>query len=230
MSRCKLTDLPLKLSRLMHLPPQQLNGDSHYYVSGNVTVHPGAAIAPGVLLQADPGSHLVLSAGVCVGSGAILHAHQGILEVEPGANVGSGVLLIGTGKVGSNACIGSMATLIDPLIEAEQMVAPGSLVGDASRHLAQLGVELLETVEPTAEEPSNPGDSPEVSKSEASQEAVVESSVPVSEEPPSPPAADYFGARPVYGKESINRLLSALLPHRQALQTPLDHSSGNGSS
>jgi len=65
----------------MHLSPLQLISN-HFYVSGNVTIHPSAAIAPGVLLQADPESQIIIAAGVCVGMGTILHAHAGILEVS----------------------------------------------------------------------------------------------------------------------------------------------------
>jgi len=66
----------------MHLSPLQPISNSHFYVSGNVTIHPSAAIAPGVLLQADPESQIIIAAGVCVGMGTILHAHAGILEVS----------------------------------------------------------------------------------------------------------------------------------------------------
>jgi len=59
----------------MHLSPLQPISNSHFYVSGNVTIHPSAAIAPGVLLQADPESQIIIAAGVCVGMGTILHAH-----------------------------------------------------------------------------------------------------------------------------------------------------------
>jgi len=71
----------------MHLSPLQPISNSHFYVGGNVIIH-SAAIAPGVLLQADPESQIIIAAGVCVGMGTILHAHAGILEVESGANIG----------------------------------------------------------------------------------------------------------------------------------------------
>jgi len=64
----------------MHLSPLQPISNSHFYVSGNVTIHPSAAIAPGV--SADPESQIIIAAGVCVGMGTILHAHAGILEVS----------------------------------------------------------------------------------------------------------------------------------------------------
>jgi len=60
-----------------------------------VTIHPSAAIAPGVLLQADPESQIIIAAGVCVGMGTILHAHAGILEVSQEQNIGAGVLIVG---------------------------------------------------------------------------------------------------------------------------------------
>ena len=117
----------------MYLSPLQPISNSHFYVSGNVTIHPNAAIAPGVLLQADPESQIIIAAGVCVGMGAILHAHQGILEVEEGSNIGAGVLIVGKGKIGTNACIGSMTTILNSSVGWGEVVPPASLIGDASR-------------------------------------------------------------------------------------------------
>lgn len=103
------------------------------YISGEVMIDPSAAIAPGVLLQADPNSQIIIGAGVCIGMGAVLHAHDGILEIQAGANLGAGVLVVGKGKIGSNACIGSATTILNHSIESGQVVASGSLIGDSSR-------------------------------------------------------------------------------------------------
>ncbi len=83
------------------------------YISGEVTIDPSAAIAPGVLLQASPNSRIIIGAGACIGLGSILHAYEGTLEVEAGANLGAGVLVVGKGKIGANACIGSTTTILN---------------------------------------------------------------------------------------------------------------------
>ncbi|HEY9615945.1 MAG TPA: carbon dioxide concentrating mechanism protein, partial [Microcoleaceae cyanobacterium] len=64
----------------MSLPTLQLQpiSTSHYYVNGDVTIQAGVAIAPGVLLQADPNSRIIVKTGACIGIGAILHAQNGV--------------------------------------------------------------------------------------------------------------------------------------------------------
>lgn len=193
----------------MKFPPLQPISNTHYYVNGDVTIHPGAAIAPGVLLQADPESQIIIGAGACIGMGAVLHAYQGVLEVGESANIGTGVLIVGGSKIGTNACIGSMTTIFNSSVESGAVLAPGSLVGDSSRRLAEgqlpeVTKEVVETPngqvsEPTIDVDSNPVATP----AEAEAEAVKASN-------------------PVYGEDSLNRLLSTLLPHRQALNRPLD--------
>jgi carbon dioxide concentrating mechanism protein CcmN len=124
----------------MHLPraasqiPQgsSLISDNHLYISGDVTLDDSAAIAPGVLLQADPGCQILIAARVSIGSGSILHAHNGNLEVAAGATLGGGVLVLGSGKIGENACIGSRATIMDSSIAPEYAVPPGAMIGDRS--------------------------------------------------------------------------------------------------
>ena len=117
----------------MQLPPPQPIGNGHSMISGNVTIHPSVAIAPGVLLHADPGSELIIGAGVCIGAGAMLHAHGGTLELEVCVNLGSEVLVVGHGRIRANACIGSNATLINPDVSAASVVGWEALVGDQSR-------------------------------------------------------------------------------------------------
>ena len=104
-------------------------------MSGDVTIHPMATIAPGVMLQADPGCRLGVGAGVCVGIGAILHAHGGNLMIEAGVTLGSGVLIVGQVTVGENACIGSAVTILNQSIAPRQIVTSGSLIGDDSRQV-----------------------------------------------------------------------------------------------
>ncbi|MDJ1182393.1 hypothetical protein [Roseofilum casamattae] len=99
-------------------------------IDGDVSIDPSAAIAPGVLLIANPQSRIVIGAGVCIGMGVVLHADGGTLEVSEGAVLGAGVLLVGTGTVGARACVGSVSTVLNPSVSSEQAIAPGSLLGN----------------------------------------------------------------------------------------------------
>lgn len=205
----------------MHLSPLQPISNSHFYVSGNVTIHPSAAIAPGVLLQADPESQIIIAAGVCVGMGAILHAHAGILEVESGANIGTGVLIVGKGKIGTNACIGSMTTILNSDLRWGEVVPPCSLIGDASRQSETQKPEATTTL---VFESSS---SPQVSEPVATSVTTPDES---SLNQQAPESLEATGTQ-VYGQASLNRLLSTLLPHRQSLNRPLqdDKSDSNNS-
>lgn len=106
----------------------------HFYISGNVTVHPSAAIGENVLLQADPGSHLVIGAGASIGSGTILHAVQGTLDIGNNVTIGTRVLMVGSGSICDGACIGSFSTLISSIaVDQRCIIPPNSLIGDQSR-------------------------------------------------------------------------------------------------
>lgn len=198
----------------MHLPPLQPISNSQFYVSGNVTVAPGAAIAPGVLLQADPDSEITIASGVCIGMGAILHAHQGKLEIEEGTNIGTGVLIIGNCKIGTNACIGSMTTIFNSSVSRGEVIAPGSLIGDNSRQAKKTEVE---TSDRTLEVETNTAD-------RASDNGLVDNSPQVeSATQQEEPASEVDNNTPVYGQARLNQLLSTLLPHRQTLNRPLQN-------
>ena len=119
----------------MYLSPLQLSSNSQILMSGDVVVNESAAIAPGVILQADPGSRISIAAGACIGMGAILHAREGNLDIGAGVILGAGVLVVGSGTIGANACIGAAATLIDPCIPQMQILPAGSLIGDSSRQV-----------------------------------------------------------------------------------------------
>jgi carbon dioxide concentrating mechanism protein CcmN len=111
----------------MHLPPLQPIGDFHTYISGDVTIHPSAAIAPGVLIQADPDSKITIAAGVCIGMGTVLHARDGWIDIRSGVNLGAGVLIFGSAKIGENACVGASTTIVNCAIAPQSVIAPGSL-------------------------------------------------------------------------------------------------------
>lgn len=190
----------------MNLPPLQPVSNSHFYVSGDVTIDSSVAIAPGVILQADQNSQLIIAAGVCIGMGAILHACEGKLEVETGANLGAGTLVIGKGKIGANACVGPAATILNCSVEWGQVVPPGSLLGDTSR-LSH------------AQESSTAVDSAAPLESGSFTAAKATTSTPVATEPSAnhnAPESSNPGT-PVLGQEHLNQLLGKLLPYRQSL-------------
>jgi carbon dioxide concentrating mechanism protein CcmN len=182
----------------MHLPraasqiPQgsPLISDDHLYISGDVTLDRSAAIAPNVLLQADPGCRLVIAAGVSIGSGSVLHAHNGTLEIDTGATLGSGVLVIGSGKIGANACIGSRATIMDSSIAPEYVVPPKAVIGDRSEVPVPQSTPPVET----------PAATPAATNGSA------------------PTAQNANGKKPVYGQVYLERMMVMMFPHQQELE------------
>jgi carbon dioxide concentrating mechanism protein CcmN len=122
----------------MHLPTLPLSSNSHVYTEGDVSIDPSAAIAPGVILRAAPDTKIVIAAGVCIGMGSILHAQGGTLEVEAGANLGAGVLIVGKGTIGANACIGAVTTICNASIEPWHVVPAASVVGDKGRQIVSV--------------------------------------------------------------------------------------------
>jgi carbonic anhydrase/acetyltransferase-like protein (isoleucine patch superfamily) len=87
-----------------------------------------AAIASGVLLQADQGGKIIIAAGVCIGMGVVLHAQGGLLEIGAGANLGAGVLVYGSSKIGEGACIGASSSIVRAVIAKGAIVPPCSLI------------------------------------------------------------------------------------------------------
>jgi carbon dioxide concentrating mechanism protein CcmN len=120
----------------MSVPPLRLSNNFDRYISGEVIIHPSAVLAPGVILQAATNSKIIIGSGVCIGMGTILQVYEGILEVEAGANLGAGFLMVGQGKIGTNACIGSATTVFNCSVDPGQVVPPGSILGDTSRNLS----------------------------------------------------------------------------------------------
>jgi carbon dioxide concentrating mechanism protein CcmN len=139
----------------MSVPLLRLSNNFDSYISGEVTIHPSAVLAPGVILQAAVNSKIVIGPGVCIGMGTILQVHEGTLEVEAGANLGAGFLMIGKGKIGANACIGSATTVFNYSVEPEQVVPPGSILGDTSRQ-----IDLTKQQEPSTNNPTSTTNAP----------------------------------------------------------------------
>lgn len=198
----------------MYVPPLHPSNNFDSYVSGEVTIHPTAVIAPGVLLQASPNSQIIIGAGVCIGMGTIIHAYEGTLEVEAGVNLGAGVLVVGRGKIGANACIGSVTTIWNHSIEQKQVVAPGSLIGDESRQVPATEVGTVNEIAGTTASVEPGSDSAQTS-SEANGE-----SESTSDNNSVPRVTEGTGTK-VYGQAHLNRVLSTMLPHRQSLSRPL---------
>lgn len=233
----------------MSLTPLTTNALSAAHTSGDVSVHPSAAVAPGVLLQAEPGSQIVIAAGVCIGMGSILHAYQGKIEVQESANLGAGVLIVGQANVGALACIGSSTTIFNTSVSSGQMISPGSLIGDTSRQAdVEAGGEKNGSVSATTsnvktsseEEPSAPWASVRTTRvtevstfhtpapsppTPTSQSTTDNGSDPQLEEPEHSEEGNLSNPASVYGKAYINHLLVTLLPHRQALEQPLPEES-----
>ncbi|MEP6515222.1 carbon dioxide concentrating mechanism protein [Microcoleus vaginatus] len=210
----------------MYLSPLQLSSNSQILMSGDVVVNEGAAIAPGAILQADPGSRISIAAGACIGMGVILHAREGTLEIAAGVILGAGVLVVGAGTIGENACIGAGTTLINPCIDKMQIMAAGSLMGDTSRQAATeeatataptaapTSPETPEATTPPVDRPIEPIEPPQPAQTppQTAPETAPDPPESTAAEPPQP------GETPtiLYGQAHINRLLGTLFPHRQA--------------
>ena len=118
----------IKIMQSNYLPPLEPIGDFRSYVCGDVVIDQTAAIASGVLIQADQGGRITIAAGVCIGMGAVLHAQDGLLEIGAGANLGAGVLVYGTCKIGEGACIGASSSIVRAVIGKGAIVPPCSLI------------------------------------------------------------------------------------------------------
>lgn len=117
---------------MMTLQPLHPVDDRQSWISGEVTLDPTATIAPGVLLQADPGSRITIGPHVTIGMGAVVHACQGgQIVLEASAHLGAAVLLIGAVRVGRSACIGPSTTVLNQSIAPGQRIAPGQYLGDS---------------------------------------------------------------------------------------------------
>ncbi len=151
-----------------HLPPVEPFSDAVHYLSGDVVVDANAGVAPGVLLQADPGSRIDIAAGVCIGMGSIVHALDGSISIEAGATLGTGVLVIGQGVIGARACIGSSSTVFNTSVESHQVIPPGSLIGGEQKGASGDAREEDELEAPDLEDAlSEEGPVPELSEDDS---------------------------------------------------------------
>ncbi|MFB2835877.1 carbon dioxide concentrating mechanism protein [Floridanema evergladense] len=234
----------------MYSPPLQPLCNPQSYVSGDVTIDPSAVIGSGVLLAAEPNSRIVIAAGVCIGMGTIIHAQEGSLEVETGVVLGAGVLVVGAGKIGANACVGSCTTILYSSIDSQQVISPNSLIGDKSRPTQDTTtirltaryaneVEAIDESHLLSEVKSDPKPKPPVTPTPEKQDLSVDTE-PLEPEKTSdkPPVAEVTSepqptptnvlevevptnaSVQVYGQLHLNRLLLTLFPHNQSLKPP----------
>lgn len=190
----------------MHLPPIHTVSTLDFFVSGDVTIHENAVVAPGAILQAGPQSRIIVEEGACVGMGVILNAYQGDIEIKSGAILGAGVLIIGQAAIGHNACIGSTTTILNTSVEPMTVIPAGSLIGDRSRQTI-LTAELIEN-EPDLLNGSEPP------VTEVISDPFLEEDEGESEKPSltvNPEAKE----DPVVGQVYINQLLFTLFPERR---------------
>ncbi|MGD1908596.1 MAG: hypothetical protein ACFB0C_21785 [Leptolyngbyaceae cyanobacterium] len=182
-----------------------------FYVAGAVTIAPDAAIAPGAILKAMPGSHLVIGQRVCIGAGVVIQAQKGELILEEGASLGTGVLVMGSGVIGAHACVGAESTLLNTRVTKAEVLGSRSLLGDNSRNPAmQLdkainnnGATPIHESQTHPLQPENPASFTQSNSNGVGPTTLSSSS----------------GAGTVYGREQITLLIRTLFPHRQPLST-----------
>ncbi len=201
----------------MNLPSLQPVISADIYISGDVRIHESAIIGSGAILQADPGCRIIVSAGACIGMGAVIHAHQGNIEIRTGVNLGAGALVVGDCVIGDNACVGAVTTLFNTSIPASQLVSPGTFLGNAGRPLRNQPPASPQ--ERVVEEPVPP----------AVEAAEHSSPEPESPEPQPTPESSALvkpgenDALPkIPGQEQLDRLLGKLFPYNQSMNPPAD--------
>jgi carbon dioxide concentrating mechanism protein CcmN len=212
-----------KLKPSMPLLPLQPIGSANFYMSGDVTIQEGAAIAPGAILQADSGSRIIIRSGACIGMGVVLHAHHGTIEVGAGATLGAAVLAIGNVKIGAHTCVGASTTIWNRDIAADAVVPPGSLVTDSGKQV----IIADESPPPLPESQETPPESvapPPPVDPTLTEEAIAFGAGHCPIAPPVPPPVPESPTAnpgiPIYGQVSLNQLLITLFPHKQSSPPP----------
>jgi carbon dioxide concentrating mechanism protein CcmN len=200
-----------------------VNG-THYCVVGDVTIDATAAIAPGVVLQAPTGSRIVVGKSVCLAAGVCIQSRQGVLTIAAGASLGANVLVVGSGTVGTNACISAGSTLIDPAIAAESIVPPDSLINE---QISTTPTNATATSTFVTPEPFNYGGSygtpangvqSNYQNGQNGQNGQANGSSSLSVQAPN---------SKVYGRDQVSQLISALFPSRQPLDGSVQNNSAN---
>lgn len=178
-----------------------------FYVTGAVTIAPDAAIAPGVILKAMPGSHLMIGKRACIGAGVVIQAQRGGLTLREGASLGTGVLVMGCGVIGAHSCVGAESTLINPAIGDSEVLPARSLLGDQSRT-------LVSSPEPNPATNGAAAQSDSTTRQSESPAPETHGAIAAAED-----STALSGGSTVYGREQIAGLIQTLFPHRQPLST-----------
>lgn len=173
-----------------HNPPDAIN----YYIGANVIVSTDVVIAAGAVIEAMSGSRVVVESHVCIGAGTVIQAYGGDLVLSTGVSLGRDVLILGAGKIGQKACVGADSTVINPDIQASQVLPARSLLGDISR-ASGIGNKQV------------PQDDQAVANGNGASSLSASSTAAV----PSP------ASTVVYGRDQVMRLVEILCPHRQPL-------------
>ncbi|MEM9152515.1 MAG: hypothetical protein AAGB19_18945 [Cyanobacteria bacterium P01_F01_bin.3] len=225
----------------MEPSPLHFVSHTHYYRGGDVVIDASAAVAPGVVFRAAPGASIRVGPGVCVGAGVVLQAKQGCVFIESGVSLGTGVLIVGHGHVGKDACIGPSSTLINPAIAANEIVPPCTLMRAAQVEAASQQERPSQFQSPNFQSSQNGATVPSMPIPPRTSPTVQPQAVsPKAVDVPDVPAAASFDEsngkgsvysndtgvsssavvpqnHHVYGRDHLNNLLSALFPHRQSL-------------
>ena len=200
----------------MPLPfPRPVNA-AQMYVSGDVTIDPSAALAPGVILRAAANSQIRIGSGVCLGMGVVLNAYQGTIVIENGVSLGPGVLIVGASTIGHHACIGAVTTIFKTSVDPHQVIPSGSILGDPTRQ-ADVSV-IEETTDPTISDQTRTVIDLERNGS-AEGQTDRESGSPESVEatPTEPESQNVRKPKdgPVFGQTYVNQLLVTIFPDRE---------------
>lgn len=215
----------------MYLRPLQPVSDPQIHIIGDVKVDPSAVIAPGVILRAVSHSQIIIGAGVCIGSGTVINACGGVVEICCSASLGVGVLIVGAGEIGANACIGAATTIFNASVEEMQVVQAGSLLGDSSRQVdldseeQSIDNSKTENVEEVETTPKIKEESPQSdrAKEEDNSETPIEEKSNLSEQngqSETKPKSQAY----IYGQMQVQQILGTIFPHRQSgHNTPEDN-------
>ena len=120
----------------MSLPILQPNSTPNLpQIRGEVTIDSSVIVASGVILNATPGNKIIIHAGVCLGMGTIITAHEGDIEIQSNAILGPGTLILGNCVIGSQASLGTSVTVYHANVESLAVIPAGSIIGDYSRQV-----------------------------------------------------------------------------------------------
>lgn len=207
-------------------PPQPVNSD--ILINGDVEIHPSASIAPGVILQAAPQCRIVIGADVCLGMGVILSVDSGTIEVERGAALGSGVLVVGASKIGNNACVGTATTIFKATVPKMAVIPPGSLIGDTSRQAESEPQPTSRTQTPrqSAQNDTKVSKGQNATKKAQTSNAGQNGFQPSKSDLESSETQEKTDS--VVGRVYIDRLMMTLFPYKKKSNYDTDNDSSNG--